>query len=110
MVFKHMFFDLDFRNTAVAAQTVVIDTFFQNHTIEFWEVEDNEVMFGSYDENNTAGATRFIMFDAGVDGVKTNLASLNSNGTIATFIENNMVIKERTVNDRIVLVQYVARV
>ena len=109
MAFEHIFFDLDFRNTSISSQSATVDTFFQAHTIEFWNVSDNEVLFGTYDDGIIAGATRFTIFDAGEDGIKGNLPSLNSNGTLNTFVGNNQIIKMEMVENRIILIQYLAR-
>ena len=110
MAFKHIFFDLDFRNDSITAQAATVDTFFQAHTIEYWSVGHNEVMVGTYDEDNTTGATRFTIFDAGVGGIKPNLPALNSNGTLATFVAANEIIKMGIADDRILLIQYKVRV
>lgn len=105
-----MFLDVDFRNGTSAAQAIVIDQFFQDHTIEFWTVTESvEVIFGTYDENNTAGATRFMIFDVGAGGIKGNILTLNSDTGIATFVSNNEIIKMILVENRKLLIQYIAR-
>jgi len=109
MDFLHMFFDLDFRNNLVNTQKDAVDTFFQAHTIEFWDVSSNEVLFGTYDDGVTAGATNFTIFDAGEDGIKGNLVTLNASTNLATFVAANQIIKMMVVEDRIILLQYLVR-
>jgi len=109
MVFKHKFHDLDFRNDSANTQKDILDTFFQTHTIEHWEIAANEVIFATYDENNVAGATRFTILDAGVNGIKGNLDALNNTAGYAIFVANNQVIKSQTVDNRMVLIQYIPR-
>lgn len=109
MAFKHVFFDLDFRNSSVTTQAATIDTFFQAHTVEFWHVGENEVLFATYDDGITSGATRFTIFDSGVDGVKGDLTALNTNTTLDTLVAANKFIRMQMVDDRIILIQHITR-
>jgi len=110
MTFKFQFFDMDFRNDSINTQKDTLDTFFQNNTIEFWSIGENEVLFGVYDDGVTTGATRFTIFDAGIDGIKGNLSTLNTNTNLTNFVAANKIIKSIMVEDRILLVQYIVRV
>lgn len=109
MAFEFRFFDLDFRNTNITTQSSAVDTFFQANDMEWWDVGENEVMFGVYNDGVSNTPTRFTIFDAGVDGIKANIATLNTNTALLNFVAANQVIKTRMVENRIVLVQYVSR-
>lgn len=110
MAFKHLFADLDFRADPTT-QVAAIDTFFQNNSIESWYIDSNqEVILGFYDDTSPAtNPTRFLLFDTGVGGIKSNITSLNGNTGIANFVAANEIIKVVIITNRYLAIQYKAR-
>ena len=106
MAFKHQIFDLDFRNENAQTQKATIDTFFQNNAVESWSIADNETIAVTYDDGVATKPTRFDVVDVGVDGVKGNLSTVNTNVTIDAIVSANHVIHQQLVEDRHFAIQY----